>query len=178
MMHSLKDEIAFLFSGRGMPYEKVAIMVAVVCAVVFTILLGNNTIHNAPVAIIDRDNSRYSREIIDEIDASPFIDVKDIIHTAVSPESLFYNDRYVAVIYLPQDLEKTRYGSQSGAIGVFYDNTSTAQSAEVMEALNEIVAAENAKLSGTEGSRVESGISLRDRLLFNPQGSAANNGEV
>lgn len=178
MMHSLKDEIAFLFSGRGMPYEKVAIMVAVVCAVVFTILLGNNTIHNAPVAIIDRDNSRYSREIIDEIDASPFIDVKDIFHTAVSPESLFYNDRYVAVIYLPQDLEKTRYGSQSGAIGVFYDNTSTAQSAEVMEALNEIVAAENAKLAGTEGSRVESGISLRDRLLFNPQGSAANNGEV
>ena len=69
-----------------MPYEKVAIMVAVVCAVVFTILLGNNTIHNAPVAIIDRDNSRYSREIIDEIDSSPFIDVKDIIHTAVSPE--------------------------------------------------------------------------------------------
>lgn len=47
-----------------------------------------------------------------------------------------------------------------------------------MEALNTIVAEENNKLSAPETSRAERGITLRDRLLFNPQGSAANNGEV
>ena len=28
-MNSLKDELRYLFSGQGMPYEKVAVMVAV-----------------------------------------------------------------------------------------------------------------------------------------------------
>ena len=41
-MNSIRDEIAFLLSGRGMPYQKVAMMVAIVCAVVFTLILGNN----------------------------------------------------------------------------------------------------------------------------------------
>lgn len=179
MINSLKDEIRFLFSGMGMPYEKVSIMVAVVCAVLFTTLLGNNTIHEAPIAVIDRDNSRYSRQVIEEIDSSPFIAVKDILPTASSPESLFYQDRYIAIVYLPQKLEEMRYGSQSGAIGVFYDNTNTAQSAEIKAALNEIVAAENEKLGGAVGNaRTELGVTLRERLLFNPQSSAANNGEV
>lgn len=177
-MNSLKDEIRFLFSGHGMPYEKVSMLVAVVCAVVFTILLGNNSIQKAPVAVIDLDNSRYSHEIIEEMDASPFIRIDAVFNNALKPTSLFYEDRYLAVVYLPQNLEKDRYSSQSGSIGVFYDNTSIAQNADVREALNSIVAAENAKLSRAEDSRAEQGISLRDRLLFNPQGSAANNGEV
>jgi hypothetical protein len=36
----------------GMPYQKVALMVAVVCAVFFTITLGNNNVvREAPVAL-------------------------------------------------------------------------------------------------------------------------------
>ena len=36
-MNSLRDEIRFLFSGQGMPYEKVCLMVAaVVCIVLGT----------------------------------------------------------------------------------------------------------------------------------------------
>ena len=41
-MNSLKDELRYLFSGQGMPYEKVAVMVAVVITVFMTVLLGNN----------------------------------------------------------------------------------------------------------------------------------------
>ena len=59
-MHSLKDEIAFFFSGRGMPYEKVSLMVAVVITVLLSILLGNNFSKDAKVAVIDLDNSKYS----------------------------------------------------------------------------------------------------------------------
>lgn len=35
-MSSLADEIHFLFSGRGMPYEKVSLLVAIVITVFFT----------------------------------------------------------------------------------------------------------------------------------------------
>ena len=56
MLNSLRDEVNFLFSGMGMPYQKVALMVAIVCTVFFTITLGNNTVQEAPVAVIDLDN--------------------------------------------------------------------------------------------------------------------------
>lgn len=177
-MNSLKHEIAFLFSGMGMPYEKVAMLVAVVCAVLFTVLLGNNFIKEAPVAVIDLDNSKYSHELIQEMDASPYIDINTVFHSAVNPKALFYRDHFAAVVYFPKDLEKNRYSDAAGQIGVFYDNTSIAQNADIMEALNTIVAEENNKLSAPETSRAERGITLRDRLLFNPQGSAANNDEV
>lgn len=177
-MNSLKHEIAFLFSGMGMPYEKVAMLVAVVCAVLFTVLLGNNFIKEAPVAVIDLDNSKYSHELIQEMDASPYIDINTVFHSAVNPKVLFYRDHFAAVVYFPKDLEKNRYSDAAGQIGVFYDNTSIAQNADIMEALNTIVAEENNKLSAPETSRAERGITLRDRLLFNPRGSAANNDEV
>ena len=100
-MNSLKRELAFLFSGMGMPYEKVAMIVAVVCAVLFTVLLGNNYIQDAPVAVIDLDNSKYSHQVIDEMDASPYIRIDTVLHTAVNPKSLFYRDRFAAVVYFP-----------------------------------------------------------------------------
>lgn len=167
-MNSLKRELAFLFSGMGMPYEKVAMVVAVVCAVLFTVLLGNNYIQDAPVAVIDLDNSKYSHQVIDEMDASPYIRIDTVLHTAVNPKSLFYRDRFAAVVYFPKDLEKNRYSDAAGTIGVFYDNTSIAQNADIIEGLNAIVAKENEKLAAPTTSRAERGITLRDRLLFNP----------
>lgn len=148
-------------------------LVAVVCAVLFTVLLGNNFIEEAPVAVIDLDNSKYSHELIQEMDASPYIDINTVFHSAVNPKALFYRDRFAAVVYFPKDLEKNLYSDAAGQIGVFYDNTSIAQNADIMEALNTIVAEENNKLSAPETSRAERGITLRDRLLFNPQGPAA-----
>ena len=70
---------AYVYSGMGMPYEKVAMLVAVVCAVLFTVLLGNNFIEEAPVAVIDLDNSKYSHELIQEMDASPYIDINTVL---------------------------------------------------------------------------------------------------
>ena len=177
-MNSIKDEIAFLLSGRGMPYQKVAMMVAIVCAVVFTLILGNNAIKEAPVAVIDLDNSKYSHEIIQMMDASPYIKISTVLNTPVDTKTLFYQDKYVAAVYLPQGLEKNRYGQSSASIGVFYDNSNTAQTAELKNSLNEIVATENAVISGASTSSNSGGLELRDRNLFNPSGSVANGGEV
>ena len=176
-MNSLKDEIAFLFSGRGMPYEKVAMMVAIVCAVVFTLVLGNNVVREAPVAVIDMDNSKYSHEFTQMIDSSTYIKVKDVINAPVDPKALFYEDKYVAVVYLPQGFEKNRYGNSESPVGVFYDNTNVAQTAYVRITLNEIVAAENANISGAAYTSNASSLALRERNLFNPSESSSN-GEV
>ncbi len=170
-MNSLKDELRYLFSGQGMPYEKVAIMVAVVITVLLTVLLGNNFAKDANVAVIDLDNSKYSHELIDKINASQYMKVTAVLNTPVDPKTLFYQDKNVAVIYLPKDLEKNRYSGQAENIGAFYDNTNTAQTADIKVALNELIAIDNQM---TAGPAVSSGLALSERNLFNPAASTSN----
>jgi len=179
-MHSLKDELAFFFSGKGMPYEKVSIMVAVVVTVVLSIFFSNNYAKEVNVAVIDLDNSKYSREIIEKINASPFINVSAVLNMPVEPKSLLYRDQSVAVVYLPRDLEKNRYTQSSGSLGVFYDNTNSAQTADLKKALNTFIAIENqiaAAQNPAAAAAVAASISLNDRELFNPVNSHSN-GEV
>lgn len=170
-MESLKDELHYLFSGQGMPYEKVALMVAMVVTVVLTVLMGNDFVRDARVVVIDLDNSRYSHEIIDAINASEYMEVTAVLNTPVDTRQLFYQDRSVAAVCLPKDLEKNRYTADAGSIGVFYDNTNTAQTANIKEALNSIVATENA---ADDEKAAQKSILLHERNLFNPASSTSN----
>lgn len=167
-----------------MPYEKVAITVAVVITVVLTLMLGSNVTKDAPVAVIDLDNSKYSHEIIDKINATEHMKVSAVFNAPLDPNGLFYQDRNIAVIYLPHGLEKDRYSGTAVNVGVFYDNTNTALTAELKESLNEIIALDNAAArnvdvtTGSLSDRSLSGnVSLSTRNLFNPAGSSSN-GEV
>lgn len=69
-VNSLRDEVRFLFSGQGMPYEKVCLMVAAVVCIVLGLMLSSNFSHDARVVVIDLDNSAYSHELTSRIDAS------------------------------------------------------------------------------------------------------------
>ena len=68
-MHSLKAELKYLFSGQGMPYEKVSIMVAMAISVVLSVMLAGNFSKDAGVVVIDLDNSAYKHELTNRIDA-------------------------------------------------------------------------------------------------------------
>ena len=167
----LLDELKFLFSGKGMPYEKVCIMVAMVISVVLSVLLSGNFSKDAPVAVIDLDNSRYSRELINKIESSEYMKVTAVINSPMNPEELCYRDKVVAVIFLPQELEKNRYAGDAAPIGIFYDNSNTAQTADIKGAMAELVAIDNAIFAGGSSS---GGLTLNSRVLFNPAGSTSN----
>lgn len=176
-MNSLRDEIRFLFSGQGMPYEKVCLMVAAVVCIVLGTMLSSNISHDAKVAVIDLDNSAYSHELTSRIDASEYMEVTTVLNTPVDPTTLFYRDQAVAVVYFPRGLEKDRYTGTASNIGVFYDNTNTAQSSDIKVALNELISLDNAAAQGDTGSTNDSlsgSVGLADRNLFNPSGSNYN----
>ena len=170
-MHSLKDEIRHLFSGTGVFYPKLSLYVAVSIAIVFTLCFSNRFISEADIAVIDLDHSRHSRAFIDKLDASPYMRVNAVLHAATEPETLFYNGKHLAVIYLPNGFEKNKYAEDSNPIGVFYDNTNLSQSANIQEALNSIVTAENSNIDSGQEARA---LSLNRRQLFNPLGSYTN----
>ena len=113
---SFFDEFKFLFSGKGMPYEKVCIMVAMVISVVLSVLLAGNFGKDAPVDVIDLDNTKYSRELITKINSSEYMEVTSIINFPMNPEELCYRDQVIAVIYMPQGLEKNFYSNSAAPV--------------------------------------------------------------
>ena len=119
-----------------MPYEKVCLTVAMIINVLLSVLLAGNFSKDAPVIIIDLDNSKYSRELVTQIDSSEYMHVKAVINVATNPEELFYRDEADAVIYLPQGLEKNFYNGSSSPVGIFYDNSNTAQTADIKVVMN------------------------------------------
>jgi ABC-2 type transport system permease protein len=187
-MHSLKDELTFFFSGRGMPYGKVSMMIAILVVLLFTAVFSDNYIKDGKVAVIDLDNSKFSHEFIEEINTSPYIKVEAVLNVPANPKTLLYQDRYLAVIYLPAGFEKNRYSEGVNNIGVFYDNINNAQSGSLKEALNLIIAVENQKiglpqiqalgLNSEQTAAAMNNISLKERLLFNPNSSSSNNGTI
>lgn len=88
-VNSLRDEVRFLFSGQGMPYEKVCLMVAAVVCIVLGTMLSSNFSHDARVVVIDLDNSAYSHELTSRIDASEYMKVTAVLNTPVDPSTLF-----------------------------------------------------------------------------------------
>lgn len=166
---SFKDEVKFLFSGKGMPYEKVCLTVAMIISIVLSVLLAGNFAKDAPVIVVDLDNSRYSREFITQIDSSEYMSVKAVLNVPANVDELFYRDEADAVIYLPEGLEKNFYSGTSSPVGIFYDNSNTAQTADIKSAMNELIAINNAMASNSSG-----GLVLNDRNLFNPAGSTSN----
>lgn len=169
-VNSLKDETKFLFSGKGMPYEKVCLTVAMIISVGLSVLLAGNFAKDAPVIVIDLDNSKYSRELITQIDSSEYMRVKAVLNVPAPPSELFYRDEADAVIYLPQGLEKNFYGGSESPVGIFYDNSNTAQTADIKAAMNELIAINNAVANPSAAG----GLKLNDRNLFNPAGSTSN----
>ena len=170
ILESLKDEIGFLFSGKGMPYEKLCLTVAMVISVILSMLMSGNFAKDAPIVVIDLDNSRYSQELISQIDASEYMRVTAVVNSPMDPEDLFYRDQVIAVICLPQDLEKDIYSGSEVSIGVLYDNTNTGLTADIKEALPELLTINNSMITSSS----ENGIILNSRNLFNPVGSTSN----
>ncbi|MFR4553035.1 MAG: hypothetical protein ACLT49_07285 [Sutterella wadsworthensis] len=48
------------------PYHKMGIAVAVITTVAFSIILSHDVVFEAPVAVIDLDQSRWSAELIEK----------------------------------------------------------------------------------------------------------------
>lgn len=174
---SLKDKVKFLFSKKGMPYEKVCLLVAMVVTFALSALLNGNFTKDASVIVIDLDHSMYTRQLINEMNASEYIKVKAVLNTAADPEKLCYSDEAIAVVYFPRGLEEDRYTGTATNIGVFYDNTNASQSVNVRTAINQIISLDNAVTNGDVGStndNLQGGVSIAERKLFNPQQSPDN----
>lgn len=180
-MKSLRNEISLVVSGK---FIISALIMPLIFATVFGYIFSNSQINESKLAVIDEDNSLYSRELINKLDASQYIEVAAVFHQTIKPEELLYNEKYISVLYLPRGLEQNRYQGRQSNIGFLVDFTVPATSADLRSGVNEVFAMENTAtslgrlkamgLNGEQAMGTMTNLSLQQRLLFNPMNDYVN----
>ncbi|CFQ24244.1 multidrug ABC transporter permease [Yersinia enterocolitica] len=189
IVKSMLDEVGAMMSGHVIPYHKVAIVVAAVIALLFSLVFSQSTVFEGKIAVIDLDASNYSTALIQKINTSPYIEVTQVLHSPMNPEILTAHDRNIGVLYIPKGLEKSlKTGDRTVRLGYFADHSNSAQNAEVLQNLNEYIPELGAELGaehiaalgfGREGTEaVLSPMQLKNRHLFNPTNTATNSTSI
>lgn len=184
-MKSLRDEFSQLFKGK---YIILALVVPLIIAAMFGYIFSNNQITEGKLAVIDQDNSLYSQQLIDRLNASQYVDVTAVFLHAVKPDELLYNEKFMAVLYIPQGLEQNRYKGIQNNIGLFVDNANATAVGTLRTGVTEVIAAENVgasvgrlKAIGMNDDQVNAtvaSIALQQRLLFNPTTDPINSSVI
>ncbi len=184
-MKSLRDEFSHIWKGK---FITLALIVPLIVAAVFGYIFSNNQITEGKLAVIDQDNSLYSRQLIDRLDASQYVNVAAVFLHAVKPDELLYNENFMGVLYIPQGLEQNRYKGVQSNIGLFVDNANAAAVGTLRTGVAEVISTENIvssvgrlKAIGMNDDQINAtvaGISLQQRLLFNPTTDPINSSVI
>lgn len=182
---AMAEEVACMRSGRFIPYHKMAMMIAIVTCIVFSVVFSHGVVFNGRIAVIDLDHTRCSASLIEKINSSSYIEVQEVYHAPLDPVLLTASDRNLGVLYIPKGLEKRlNSGRDAFSLGYLADYTNEAQNAEVIENLNEIVATLGGQqaalrisplgLTRQQSENTLNPLSVKIRRLFDPVFSATN----
>ncbi len=161
-----------MFSGRFPPYHKMGIAVALITTAAFSIILSHDVVFEAPVAVIDLDQSRWSAELIEKLNSSPYMQVKRVVHSPADPRRMTAHDRVQAVIFIPKDAQASLLrGAQNGELISQLNEITAELSAERAASRPGGVSALGQTTAGTEA--LLSPLRMGFRYLSNPTGQGA-----
>lgn len=184
-MQSLKSEWDVITSGK---FIYIILIVPILIAAIFGFVFSNNVVSEAPVAVVDQDQSHYSRQIIEKLDASQYVQIERIFLEPIEPDRLFYNEKFVAAIYLPKGLEASRYQGTQTNIGFYVDQTLPSAVSGVRSGVAEVISTENSSnavgklkamgLNDPQAMGTLNGLSLQQQTLYNPTNDSMNVGVI
>lgn len=180
-MKQLIEETQHMLSGK---FIIVMIVVPIIVAIVFGYVMGTSQINDGPLAIVDLDQSSASTELINKLDSSQYIDVEGVFNHPIDPNELLYNEKFLAVLYLPEGLELNKLQGIQSSLGFYVDMTISAATGNLRSAVTEVISTENSVMGagrlqamGLNESSVSgtlSNLALEQRLLYNPTNNTLN----
>jgi ABC-2 type transport system permease protein len=174
-VNQLRDEWNHILNRK---WVWVILIAPLIVSVVFGYIFKNNQINEAPIAVVDLDNSAFSLQLINKLNASQYISVEDIYHEPVDANNLLYREQYIGVVYLPSELETARTQGKQSNVGFYVDMSTPAATGNLRAAVTEVISTENSMystvrvkafgLNDTQASGTVTNLSVQQRLLYNP----------
>jgi ABC-2 type transport system permease protein len=160
--------------------DRSAIIMVFVLPLVQLTLYGaiDQTVRDLPTVIVDRDHSRYSRELLDELRATRTFKVTMITSSSEEAKSAIAAGRARVGVEIPPDFHDRRSRGTGAHILALIDGSDSTVSSQALAAINGIAATKNleaADARGADGSvKSEPLLSVHPAILFNPSGRTAN----
>jgi ABC-2 type transport system permease protein len=144
------------------------------------ILFGfiDQTVKNVPTVVVDQDQTRQSRELLDQLRATRTFKISKLTtDPRVARDEITAGRARVGVV-IPPDYHDRRISGSGAKILVLIDGSDSTVSAQALAAINGLVATQNlsaiSKTAGTAAAVPAPPLSAQPIVLFNPDGRTAN----
>src|SRR5438128_7507999 len=162
-------EFVHIFRDRG------TLMMALTLPLFQLILFGfiDQTVHNLPTVVVDQDRSTYSRELMDQMEASRTFKIRRVTENPRAAREDIVAGRARGGVVIPPDFHNKRTRGEPAQILVLIDGSDSTASAQALASINGLVAQINFE-EVAHGRSVEQPMGAQPIILFNPDGRTAN----
>jgi ABC-2 type transport system permease protein len=155
--------------------DRGTMMVALTIPIFQMVLFGfiDQTVRNVPTVVVDQDETRESRELVDQLRATGTFAVTRITpNPRMAREEITAGRARVGVV-IPPDYHEKRARGTGAKVLVLIDGSDSTVSAQALAAVSGI--ALNVSLEEVSGrAQVAPALSTQPIILFNPDGRTAN----
>jgi ABC-2 type transport system permease protein len=161
-------EFKHIFRDRG------TIVLFVSLPVMQLVLFGflDQNVRNLPTVVVDQDQTRYSRELMDDMRASSTFAITRVTNSQEEARELIARGTVRLGVIIPPDFHDRRARRENAQFLVLIDGSDSNVSAQALASINGLVAQRN--LDAAEALGAKPLVSAQPIILFNPEGRSAN----
>ncbi len=164
----LQKEFKHIFRDRG------TLVMFFMLPVVQLSLFGflDQNVKNLPTVIVDQDQTRYSRELVDQLRATKTFEIAEITNSPEQARAMIARGTARVGVMIPPDFHDKRAKRDNAQFLVLIDGSDSNVSAQALASINGLAAQQNFDAARALGAKPQ--ISAQPIVLFNPGGRTAN----
>jgi ABC-2 type transport system permease protein len=132
----------------------------------------DTNVKDLPIAIVDQDNSRVSRELIEDLKATKTFAITAVTNDPAQARAMIARGSARAAVIIPPDYHDHRARNELANFLVLIDGSDSTVSAQALAAVNGLVAQQN--INAATAGTTRPVVSAHPIILFNPDGRTAN----
>ena len=132
----------------------------------------DQNVRDLPTVVVDQDQTRYSRELMDEMRATKTFAITNITNDPAEGRELIARGTVRVGVVVPPDFHDKRARGENASFLVLIDGSDSNVAAQALASLNGLVAQQN--LDAARAAGVRPVVSAQPIILFNPEGRTAN----
>ncbi|MCX5741878.1 MAG: ABC transporter permease [Proteobacteria bacterium] len=164
----LQKEFKHIFRDRG------TIILFFMLPIMQLSLFGflDQNVRHLPVVVVDQDQTRYSRELLDQLRATQTFTISKVTNSPAEGRAMIAQGTARLGVVIPPDFHEHRAHHENAPFLALIDGSDSNVSAQALASINGVVAATN--LAAAQAAGMTPQLSAQPIVLFNPEGRTAN----
>ena len=128
---NIRAELSAIFHDSG------TLLLLVIALPLYTIIYstayGSEVVRNVAIAVVDKDNTQSSRELINGIISGPNTAIHLEPQSILEAQELYFSDKIFGIVYIPHGFERNLLSNTQANIGIILDGSHLLLYRQVLE---------------------------------------------